>query len=121
MKPASPPPAKPEFRLLPALMFAGGLGMAMYYGHAWWQLPQYSAADLDASVELNLAADLMRHDEAFRNDAAQVLALRSAVRQELEQTIADEKREVQNYTGTGLILMALGLAQMLVLRRFAAR
>ncbi len=117
----SPLTQKPRLATLPALMFAGGLGMAMYYGHTWWRLPDYNETDIEASVELNLAADLLRRDAAFRSDPVRIEALRGEVHEELLQTIAAEKTEVQGYTGTGLILMALGLAQMIVMRRWAAR
>ncbi len=112
---------KPRLATLPALMFAGGLGMVMYYGHAWWRLPDYNEADIEASVELNLAADLLRRDTAFRSDPARIEALRGDVQEELTRTIAAEKTEVRRYTATGLVLLLVGLAQMILMRRWAAR
>lgn len=112
---------KSRFAALPAMMFAVGLGMAMYNGYAWWQLPQYSAEEIEQSVDLNLALDFQRRGTAPPTDEATVQQLRDGVRQELVATIDRERTEVKGYAGTGLILAAIGFAQMILMRRMAAR
>lgn len=112
---------KPRLATLPALMFVGGLGMVFHYGHAWWQLPVYSPAEVEQSVEINLAIDLQRRGAAFAADPAQVERLRDEVRAEVSAAIAHDHSEAKGYVGVGLILAAIGLVQMLVLRRIATR
>ncbi len=112
---------KPRLQMLPAMMFAVGLGMAMHNGYTLWRLPHYSAAEIEQSTEFNLAADLTRREPGFAADAAQVERLRAQVRGEVVAAIAAERRGPQRYAAIGLLLSALGLAQLLLLRRFGAR
>lgn len=112
---------KSRFAALPAMMFAVGLGMAMYNGYAWRQLPDYNAEEIEQSVDLNLALDFQRRGTPPPADEAEVRKLRNGVRQELLATIERERTEVKGYAGTGLILAAVGLAQMILMRRMAAR
>jgi hypothetical protein len=121
MKPKPPLPPKPTVRALPLLMFAGGLAAAMYYGHHWYRLPVYTEGDIAESVALNLAMDLQRRDAAFRADPTAIDGLRQQIDGEVRAAITSEREETMSYTGTGLILMAIGLAQMLILRRTTAR
>lgn len=115
------PTQKPRLATLPALMFAAGLGMAMYYGELWWHLPSYSATEVEQSVELNLALDLQRREAAGGGKPADLDGLRASIRTELLQSIADEARQPKLLAATGLAMMLIGLAQMILLRRWAAR
>lgn len=114
-------PPKPRFAAIPALLFAFGLGAVFHYGHAWYRLPVYSPAELEQSVEINLALDLQSRDAAFNADSASIHQLRVRIHDELQAEIAGEQREVQRGVATGLILLAMGLGQMLWMRRMAAR
>lgn len=115
------PERKPLLATLPALMFAAGLGMAMYYGYSWWRLPHYSAEDIAQSVELNMAIDLQRRGQSLSTDAAQIERLREQVHAEVVAAIDKDRYEAQRYFGIGLVMMVLGLVQMILLRRMAAR
>lgn len=112
---------KPRLATLPALMFAVGLGMLMFYGHAWWRLPAYSAEDIEQSVELNMAIDLQRRGTSGRLNHEQVERLRTQLRDEVVAAIAADEREALRYIGIGLLLAVMGLGQMWLLRRMAAR
>ncbi len=112
---------KPRFFAMPALMFAAGLGLVFYYGHAWYRLPVYSPAEIEQSVEINLALDQQRRGVAPSSDAAELARLRQGIADALAAEIYREKREVQGYVGTGVILLLMGLVQMAILRRMAAR
>lgn len=112
---------KPRLATLPALLFAVGLGMLMFYGHAWWRLPDYSGDDIEQSVELNLAIDLQRRGTSGGLGAEQVERLRAQVRDEVRAAIAADQYEALRYIGIGLLLTVMGLAQMWLLRRMVAR
>lgn len=112
---------KRRFATLPALLFAVGLGMLMFYGHAWWRLPHYSADDIEQSVELNLAIDLQRRGSSGGFSPEQVERLRAQVRNEVLAAIAADEHEALRYLGIGLLLTVMGLAQMWLLSRMAAR
>lgn len=112
---------KPRLATLPALMFAAGLGMVFWYGYAWWTLPAYSPAEIEQSVELNLALDLQRREAAFSADPAKISQLRAQLHEEVIAAIAKDKTEPRRYIGIGLVLTLMGLAQMVLLRRMAAR
>lgn len=110
---------KPHFVTLPAMMFAAGLGMLMYYGHAWWTLPSYTEADIKQSVELNLAMDIQRLGPAASADAQVLERQRVAVRDEVLAEIREEQQQPLNYMGIGAVLLLMGLAHMTILRRMA--
>lgn len=112
---------KPRLAALPAILFAGGLGMVFWYGHALSELPRYSPAEIEQSVELNLMLDLQRRDPTFANDSGKVSQLRMQLHDEVTAAIAQDKTELQRYIGAGVVMTLVGLAQMLLLRRMAAR
>ena len=114
-------PQKPRLATLPALMFAVGLGMVFWYGYAWWTLPVYSSAEIEQSTELNLMLDLQRRDTAFAADTGKIAQLRAQLHGEVTAAIAKDKIELQRYVGVGLVMTLMGLAQMMLLRRMAAR
>ena len=73
---------KPRFAALPAMLFAVGLGLAMWHGHALWRMPvPASPVDLEPSVDLNLALDDHRTGSAPATGAA-LEARRERIRQE---------------------------------------
>jgi len=109
---------KPRFSLLPALLFAVGLGMVFYYGEAWWSLPSYSAEEIEQSVNLNLAMDLQRQGSAA---PAPTEALREQLRAEVVAAIAEDENTIKGYFATGCVLTLMGFAHLWLLRRFAAR
>lgn len=112
---------KPRFFAMPALLFAAGLGLVFYYGHAWYRLPVYSPAEIEQSVDINLALDQQRRGVTGSTNEAELARLRQRIADELVAEIHREQREVQGYVGTGVILLLMGLAQMIILRRMAAR
>jgi len=114
-------PQKPRLAALPAMMFAAGLGMVFWYGHALWTLPAYSPAEIEQSVELNLMLDLQRRDASFATDAVKLSQLRTQLHGEVTAAIASDKRQLQRYIGVGLVLTLMGLTQMMLLHRMAAR
>lgn len=107
---------------MPAMLFAVGLGLLFHYGHAWYRLPVYSAAEIEQSVELNLLLEQQgRHASNSALPAGQTEARRAVIEQELRAEIRRERRDAQLGVGTGVILLLTGLAQILILRRMAAR
>ena len=112
---------KRRFAAMPALLFAVGLGMLMFYGHAWWRLPVYSADDIEQSVELNLAIDLQRRGTLGRFSPEQVERLRAQLHDEVVAAIAADQHEALRSMGIGLLLTVTGLTLMWLLRRFTAR
>ncbi|MES2683235.1 MAG: hypothetical protein V4650_06905 [Pseudomonadota bacterium] len=106
-----------RFAVLPALMFAVGLGLAFYYGDAWYGLPRYTEAEIEQSVELNLALALRANPASTSTDETS----RAAIRSELLAEINQEQRDAQRGLVIGVVLCAFGLLQMLMLRRMARR
>ena len=109
------PASKPRFAVLPALMFAVGLGLAFYYGDVWYGLPRYSEAEIEQSVELNLALTLQVRLTSPSADEAS----RATIRSELLAEIQREQRDALRGLTIGGVLCAFGLLQMLMLRRMA--
>ena len=115
--------AKPRFSVLPAMMFAIGLGLVFYYGDLWRGLPDYSPAEIEQSAELNLMLDLHRQGPAkvAELDQAAVQSLRQRMLDEVQAEILRERRDIQRGIGTGAVLLMLGLVQMWLIRRAASR
>ncbi|TXH03801.1 MAG: hypothetical protein E6R07_10340 [Nevskiaceae bacterium] len=101
--------------LLPFLMFAGGLGACLYFGQQWYQLPTYSENDIKASVELNLKLDLERRPAGqAAPDEVELARMRASLQQEIAGQVANERREVVQRFGLGLVAAILGTGQLLM-------
>jgi hypothetical protein len=105
--------SRPPFRSLTALLLSIGMGLTIYYGHEWWQLPEYSEADVSASVELNLHIELQQRGPHLRPDDAGIERLRGMIRDEVETEIRREREKIQLRFGIGLIALVLGGGQLL--------
>lgn len=89
------------------LIGAAGIGLCGYAAVLWRELPRYTEADLQASTELNLAADLARRVDA--PDRATTDALRRQVRIEIENEIAEERRAGLPWLLAGLLLIGISI------------
>jgi hypothetical protein len=103
------------------LLVAIGVGLAAYYGEQRWRLPQWSEAEIEQSVELNLQLDLQRRGPHLQPTGARLDALRAALRAEVEAEIRREREQLERWIGLGLLLTILGAGQWLAgaLRRRA--
>jgi uncharacterized membrane protein YphA (DoxX/SURF4 family) len=119
MTSTSRPLAKPRFAAFPALLFAIGLGLSLHYGHAWLRMPDYSEAEIEQSVELNLALALRRQPPATAPTGLDTQ--RGLIREALRDEIQQERWQIQSRVALGLILLTAGFAQMWLLRRAASR
>lgn len=108
--------SKPTLSGMPAALFLAGLGLSLYYGHAWWQLPHYSEADIQQSVELNLAMDLQHLPASARAEPARQQR-RETIEVELREVIRREREETRTACLAGLAALLASLAQMAWLRR----
>lgn len=88
-----------------------GLGFAIWYGWEWYRLPTWSEAEIEQSVELNLALDLSRRSGPELSEA-EVEQRREQVDAEVRANIAAERDRPRSYALTGLIVGLVGLAQM---------
>lgn len=100
-------------RMISALLFAAGLGMAMWYGVAWYEIPAWSQAEIEQSVELNLAMDLSRRGALRQPDVEALARLRAQVRAEVEAEIDRERRAVQAPFAIGLLLSVATFGHLL--------
>lgn len=105
MKPLAP---RPRLHALPIIAVALGLGLSAYYGERWYQLPQYTEQDLQASVELNLAMDLERRGPQLQPVPAERERLRQQIRQEIDADIARERREVTQGFAVAMLMLLFG-------------
>lgn len=94
-----------------AAVAAIGLGVAAWYGWAWYQVPRWSEAELRASVELNLALDLSRLPQGSVDTPTQE-RMRAQIRRELEAEIEKEVEEPRELTLAGLLMAFFGFVQM---------
>ncbi len=96
---------------IPAFLVALGLCLSSYYGMEWYQLPQYSEADIETSTELNLRLDLQRRGPHLQPQGEELERLRRMVRAEIQGEIRHEKEKIQTRFGIGLISLIFGLGQ----------
>jgi hypothetical protein len=116
-------PYRSPFRSLTALLISIGLGLTIYYGQQWWQLPDYSEEDIRSSAELNLHLELQQRGPHLQPNAAGIERLREMIQREVEGEILREREKIQLRFGIGLIALVLGGGQLLaqyVLNRSAA-
>ncbi len=107
------PHPRPMFASLTYLALAIGLGMTAYYGQAWYELPTYSEADIEASAELNLRLDLQRRGPHLQPDAERLADLRQQIRAEVEGEIRQERERIQSRFAIGLIALVVGFGNWL--------
>jgi hypothetical protein len=99
-------------RAFPTLLLVGGLGLAGYYGYAWYRAPTFSQAEIEASTELNLALDLARMGPQLRPEGEKLQKLRAIVRAEVQGDLEREVRSAQQGFAVGLIAMVFGLGNL---------
>lgn len=99
-------------RAMAFVLIAFGLGVAAFYGERWYRLPAWTEAEIEQSVELNLALDLQRLGPHLQPSRERLEQLRSMVRAEVEGEIRREREEVQRWVGLGLVLIVLGAGQL---------
>lgn len=100
-------------RLFGFLLIAIGLGLLGYYGEQRWRLPTWSEAEIEQSVELNLALDLRHRGPHLQPAGEKLEALRRAIRAEVEADIRLERENLESWMGVGAILCMLGAGHLL--------
>ena len=105
-------------RLFAFLLLSVGGALAIWYGEQWWRLPPWNEAEIEQSVELNLALDLRRRGPHLQPDAARLDALRASIRAEVEAEVRREREELERWMAVGLVLMVLGAGQLVFSRAF---
>jgi len=102
-------------RALPALMLAGGLGLAAYYGLSWYRAPTFSEAEIEQSTDMNLAIDLSRMGPQLQPEGEKLAKLRAIVRAEVEADLQRERRDAQLRFAVGLVAMVFGASGLVFL------
>lgn len=98
-----------------AVIFAAGLGAAMYFGYQWWRLPHPTAAEIEESIELNLAFDLKREGININQISdKQLLERRQLLRTEVELAVKTEQEDPLYGVAMGIAMLVLALGQMLL-------
>lgn len=106
---------------MPRILLALGIGLCGYYGTEWYEMPRYSQADIDASVELNLQLDLQRRGALLQPDEAGMDRLRTMIREEVEADINRDLKRVQTRFGVGLIALVVGISHLVFQRMLKAQ
>lgn len=105
-------PYRPRFGVF-HLLFVAGLALASYYGWAWMELPAYTEADIEESVQLNLAIELAQRGPHLQPTPERMERLSARIREEIEGRIAQERETVQRRFGIGLLLVVVGLSRLM--------
>ncbi|PTU33042.1 hypothetical protein [Stenotrophobium rhamnosiphilum] len=101
--------------VLPILLFSAGLGICMYFGQEWYQLPKYSESDIDASTELNLKLDLQNRGPNLQPTSKDELeTMRARVRFEITSSIKAERDKITQRFSIGLVALVLGFGQLVM-------
>jgi hypothetical protein len=95
------------------VLAAIGFGVAAWYGEQRWRLPQWSEAEIEQSVELNLQLELQRRGPHLQPQPERIEALRRTLRAEVQAEIRRERDTLDRWIGAGLLLVVFGLAQWL--------
>ena len=100
-----------------AILMIAGTSLLVYFGEQWYRLPPWSEAEIEQSVELNLAMDLQRLGPHLRPTGEKLERLRQLVRGEVEGQINRERHDLERWIGAGLLLAVLGLGQWAAVSR----
>ena len=96
-------------RVLTFLLVAFGVGLVAWYGEQRWRLPAWSEAEIEQSVELNLAVELERRGPHLRPSGERLEELRRTVRAEVEGEIRRDREKLERGLGAGLLMTVIGL------------
>ena len=96
-------------RFLAFILIAIGVGLLTHYGTQWSRLPAWSEAEIEQSVELNLALELQHRGPHLRPDGERLDELRRTLRAEVEAEIRRERQDLERWMGVGAILCMLGV------------
>ena len=99
--------------LLAFLLVAIGFGLAAFYGEQLWRLPQWSEAEIEQSVALNLELEKQRRGPHLQPDGERLERLRAALRAEVEAEIRRDRQKLERWVGLGLVLVVFGFGQWL--------
>jgi hypothetical protein len=105
-------PASRSPRTFTALLLSLGVGLCSYYGYEWWQLPEYSEADIETSVDLNLQLELQQRGPHLRPDEAGTARLRELIHREITAELTQQRERIELRFGVGLVALVLGLGQL---------
>ncbi|MDN5875039.1 MAG: hypothetical protein L0H29_11740 [Sinobacteraceae bacterium] len=114
----TPSPTSPQ-RLRAALAFlfvASGLGMCMWYGDSWLNLPDYSTAQIEQTAQLNVMYSMYNAPSPKALTPEQVRQRVDHERQRVVAAIHEQRTHVVTGLVAGLVLMVLGVAQYLLRR-----
>lgn len=90
-----------------------GLGICLYYGMEWYELPRYTEAEIDQSTELNLQMDLQRMGAHLQPKTPDELAImRAKLRYEITDSIKQQNDKVHLRFSVGLIALIIGVGQL---------
>lgn len=98
--------------IMPFFLASLGVGICGWYGLEWYELPQYTQEDIEASTEANLAIDLQRLGPNLQPDKERLERLRARVREEVEIDIRRQRTSVQRSLSIGLICIVLAMGQL---------
>jgi hypothetical protein len=101
---------------LPVFIFLAGLGIAGYYGLEWRNAPTWTNAEIEQSVDLNLAMDIERMGPHLRPTGAKLDRLRAQVRAEVEHEANKGLKTAQLRFSVGLIAIVVGLVQVVLMK-----
>lgn len=108
------PPRRP-LATLPFALLAVGVGLCLYYVPKWQDLPRYTEAQIESSVDYNLLADLARRGSQPQPSDEELQRMREQVRAEVLADIDQERSNVEAGLGLGLIATIAGLGNLLAM------
>lgn len=100
-------------RTFALVLAAIGLGIVLWYGEQRARLPQWTEAEIEQSVELNLQLELQRRGPHLQPQGERLDALRRTLRAEVEGEIRRERDGLDRWIGAGLLLVMFGAGQWL--------
>ena len=93
--------------LVPFLIASVGVGLCGWYGPELYRQPQVAPADLETSVDAQLALELARRGPQLQPDAEGQQRLRAQIRAELNAGANHGRYEAQRGLGLGLVCLVL--------------
>jgi hypothetical protein len=108
-------------KTLAFVLIIAGLGLCAWFGEQWYRLPEWSEAEIQQSVDLNLTMDVQRMGPQLAPTGEKLEQLRGIVRAEVEGAIKREREMPLRWVADGLMLIVAGLSNLLFARLAAKR
>lgn len=95
-------------------LIAGGIGLSLWYGLEWWQMPRRTPEQVQEQVEIRLALELQHMGPQLQPTGERLQQLVGMIRAEVEAGEKRQLQEIERWIGLGLVMTVFGASSFVL-------